>query len=646
MGTLRAEFSCHQNRVSGVSFAAAHCMATSTWKNHFASIPPLAWVLMLTALCLVPFANKAVHIDDTLFIRAAQNIQKHPANFYGFQMNWFGWSAPMVDNFDNPPLACYYLALVGSLAGWLEPTLHLAFLLPALAAAWGMFSLAKSFSTRPLFAALVGVLTPVFLISATTLMCDVLLVAFWVWSIVWFERGLRLGNRSAFLISGLLAGLAYWTKFPALALVPLLGFWGFAERRKGGWWAASLVLPLVFAAAYEWTTFHLYGKGLLITAAGVAANTPHRSSIWEKEVLGLSFLGGCFFPILFYVPRLWSSRQFIAGLCIFAPCLLLYPRLGRYALLWGSDGRPNWLLVLQSAVFIAGGLHILLLAAADFWVRRDPPALLLTLWVLGVFVFATSLNWTVNGRSLLPMLPAVAILVARRLDWCGRIANLKSAPQPHVQNLALVDVQSPSPAESRQINTGLLRRWLSHWPIVAATALSMFVAKVDYDLAGAGRSAAALLASRFQRAGKTLWFEGHWGFQYYMEQHSARALEWPFLYAVPGDFVVVPKEAVNTYDFSKDLARLVDIVDFRPNVSSSTMSGSAGAGFYAAVYGPFPFSCGPIDPERYYIFEVTQSLESAAKHPNDISPVGAVIEQFFKERQALAQQARIKAGLN
>src|SRR2546426_9386785 len=103
-------------------------------KDRFAAVPAQVWLVLLTLACLAPFLNKAVHIDDTLFLRAAEQIQKHPADFYGFRMNWFGTTKPMIANFDNPPLACYYAALVGSVAGWSEPVLHLAFMLPAVMA--------------------------------------------------------------------------------------------------------------------------------------------------------------------------------------------------------------------------------------------------------------------------------------------------------------------------------------------------------------------------------------------------------------------------------------------------------------------------------------------------------------------------------
>ena len=65
---------------------------------------------------------------------------------------------------------------------------------------------------------------------------------------------------------------------------------------------------------------------------------------------------------------------------------------------------------------MAGGLSVLAMALVDWWKRRTPESLLLALWVLGTFVFAAFLNWTINARSVLPLIPASGILIARRLD--------------------------------------------------------------------------------------------------------------------------------------------------------------------------------------------------------------------------------------
>jgi 4-amino-4-deoxy-L-arabinose transferase-like glycosyltransferase len=537
----------------------------------------LFWLLALALICLMPFANKAFHVDDTLFLRAAEHIQKHPGDFYGFTMNWFGTPMPMIRVFDNPPLTCYYLALVGSLAGWSEPVLHLAFLLPALAAVSGSFALARHYCARPLLAGLVAMLTPVFLISATSLMCDTMLLAFWVWALVWFERGLQRNDSFAFLGSGLLVGFALLTKFTGLALIPLMAAYGLVRQRRPGSWLVALVIPILFAGGYEWITHKLYGEGLLFTAASFASKdrTAVQGHLLEKGILGLGFAGGCFLPLLFYLPLLLSRRILLSGLCLFVPCLLLLPFMEHLKpLLWRTQDHLDWMTFFQIALFTLGGIWLLLLAGSDFWHHRDPVSLLLTLWILGIFVFAIALNWTVNGRSLLPIAPAVAILLARRM-------------------------------ERQSVHSHFLQQlWPVSLPALLAAVISLSLTRADYNSANVARTAATELCARHKTAGHTLWFEGHWGFQYYMEKSGASPMDLSVPKLASGDLLVLPSNNSNVYPAPLDLVHLIDVLAYVPNPRYSTMNSSAGAGFYAAVLGPLPFAVGHIDPDHFYVFQV------------------------------------------
>ena len=65
----------------------------------------------------------------------------------------------------------------------------------------------------------------------------------------------------------------------------------------------------------------------------------------------------------------------------------------------------------QLIIWALGGVGVLAVAFGDIHARRDADAWLLGLLVAGTFFFAAFLNWTVNGRTILPMAPAVAILL-------------------------------------------------------------------------------------------------------------------------------------------------------------------------------------------------------------------------------------------
>ncbi|HWX23240.1 MAG TPA: glycosyltransferase family 39 protein [Candidatus Binatia bacterium] len=606
-----------------------------------------AWCfpLLLTLVSLSLFASKAFFIDDPLFLRVAQQIQKHPADFFGSTMNWGHTTTPMIDVFDNPPLACYYLAVVASVAGWSEPALHLAFLLPALAAVGGIFLLAKHHCERPGLAAVLVPASPVFLISATTVMCDVLMLAFWVWAVVAFEEGLGtstsetrtpkprnpneirnpkpeptrpdacssdfdlrpsfglrnsafgLPNHLCFLLSGVLAGLACLTKFPALALVPLLLAYGFIKQRRLGWWLIAPLLPLLFAGSYEWLTYHLYGHGHLLQAAAYSRKQTAGLNLGERLILGAGFAGGCFLPILLYAPLLWPRRVLLAGLILIPLGLLLLPLASTLAPLLHPKAGRNWWLALQETVFVLGGFQLLWLAAYDGWQRRDADALLLLLWTFGVFVFATFVNWTISGRSFLPLAPALGILVARRLENRESISHERTR-RTQTGASFFSSLRSWCSFVAKYSH----RRWLMFLPAFAGLLVTLLLVKADANEAKAQRDAALALCAKYQRAGRTVWFEGHWGFQYYMESRGASPLDMVHPEVKPGDIVVVPNSAPGVSRPDPNTVVLLEAVKYLPNTWGSTMNPSVGAGFYNVYRGPLPFAAGRIKPDYYFVF--------------------------------------------
>src|SRR2546423_14413339 len=136
-------------------------------------------VIVAVIAALVPFLNKAFHIDDPLFLWMAQQVSQRPAGPYGFSVNWYVSAKPMFSIMQNPPLNAYYMALTASFLGWTEPAMHGAYLVPAVAAVLGTFFLAQRLSGSPLLGALLTVFMPSFLLSPPTVMLDVWLLALW-----------------------------------------------------------------------------------------------------------------------------------------------------------------------------------------------------------------------------------------------------------------------------------------------------------------------------------------------------------------------------------------------------------------------------------------------------------------------------------
>lgn len=536
----------------------------------------------VTAILLLPFVGKAFHVDDPLFLKAARQILSSPLDFYGFRVNWYGTEQPMWEVTKNPPLSSYFLALASRVGGWSEVALHLAFLLPAVAAATGTLALARRFCAHPVVATLAAVATPAFLVSSTNVMCDVVLVAFWVWAVELWIRGLERRRSALLVLSGLLVALAALTKYFGIALVPLLFVDGLVRTRRPGWWAAALLIPLVALAGYQIWTRNLYGRGLLSDAAAYSSLIRFRSGtlLSAKIVAGLSFAGGCLASVLFFAPWLWAGRTLavaVASGVLFA----VAARLGVLpAKALGVTGVGS---IVQLALFGLAGAGVVVLAAADVWPRRDADAILLCLWVAGTLVFAVLFNWTVNARSLLPAAPAVGILIARRLER----------------------------------RPGLLRgpSFLPAAPLAAAAALSLAAAWADWRLADAGRTAAAHLASSGGGTPGTLWFEGHWGFQHYMEMRGAQPLDWRRSLLARGDRVAIPIDNANVVPLPADAVVHRAVRDFPVLPFLATLSPRLGAGFYLDEWGRLPFAFGRVPPERYVLLEIVREVP-----PGELSP--------------------------
>jgi 4-amino-4-deoxy-L-arabinose transferase-like glycosyltransferase len=537
---------------------------------------PLFLLILAGAALLLPFLGKPFHIDDPLFVWAGQHIRQDPSDPYGFPVTWGVTEIPMAQETENPPLACYYLAAAGTIAGWSEPALHLAFLVPALALLWGTYRLAEMLCSRPLLAGLLTLACPVVLVSATSVMCDTLMLSFWVWSVVFWLRGLRQVRPGLLLVAAALAALASLTKFYGVCLVPLLASYALVRRTPWRHWVPSLALVVLVLVGYELLTRRLYGQGHLAQALAFTSRRTRREGrgfTLSSVLTGLSFTGACVAPLVFAAPWLAGRRLLLllAGLV-----LVLIPI---YAVAWNfpASVEQRWLLAIQGAFWPVVGLGVLTLALAELRGRRDAESLLLVLWVLGTFVFAAFLNWTINGRSILPMAPAVAFLVARRLD-----TQFGPATGATLRPLTLA--------------------------LVPSFALAVLVAWADYRHAVSARQAAEHFANTERSPSSTLWFVGHWGFQFYMQQHGASPWDFERSQAERGDFLLVPSN--NYPNLSEPPAASLRLVE-RYEVATpwlALQNPAALAGFFASTWGPLPFGFYPVPPEHYSLYEATESV--------------------------------------
>ena len=562
---------------------------------------PFIVIGALLVVCLRPFLNQAIQTDDTLFVLTAEWIQKHPTDFFGFKVNWWLSAIPMWVANQNPPLMSYFLAGVASVFGWNEIVLHLGCLAVAFAAATGIYALARRWCDRPLLATVASILTPAFLVSSTTLMCDVLMLSFWVWALVLWERALGSEqSRWQYVGAGVLTGLAVLTKYSAVTLLLLLPLLSILRTRKLGWWWVGLAVPLIMLSGYEWMTARMYGHGLF-TAAGHYAQS-HRYGFpggWRaKGIIGLAFAGGSLLPLLFFAPQLWRWRTLLMGGILLVGVLVevfwLCGDLGLITSWVNFEVMKHWDFRLQVMLLTAAGLHLLLLTGAEAWQgRRDIISLTLMLWIASVLIFATVLNWTVSARSFLPVVPAAAILLVRRLK-----ATRENLVRSH---------------------------WLL-WPLVPAAAVTLSVVLAHYQLANSARTAAKQIAVKYKSTNHTLWFEGHHGYQYYMEKFGGQHVDVERSLLLPGDMVVVARLGGSVALPPGSVGLVENILlslDSWMNLQASDEH--TAAGFYSSIFGPIPFALGRPPPQLYFVVKVFRRVQynSQPANPREVE-AGAV----------------------
>ncbi|MCL2877722.1 MAG: hypothetical protein FWF13_02950, partial [Acidobacteria bacterium] len=234
----------------------------------------------------------------------------------------------------------------------------------------------------------------------------------------------------------------------------------------------------------------------------------------------------------------------------------------------------GWGFWIQYGLWLFAGAHIVALAVAEMWRLRDRDAILFGLWLGGTFFYCVFIYHLVNIRVILPALPAVALLCARRLNR-GR-------------------------AEGRRERLWRPGRAAAVWPAFAASlALSLCVAWADISLANSARTAAEKIAPE-KRNGRT-WFSGHWGFQYYMQARGAKPIDFNRQDFQLGDTSVTPLNAANIFLSRPRVASMDQSFELPVCRWVTTMRTECGAGFHADLWGPLPFVFGPVPGERYQV---------------------------------------------
>ena len=339
--------------------------------------PAALIILALVLLIRLPFLNQAVGGDDVYYLAAAEHAQIDPAHpnhvhyiFEGRDVDFRGYP--------HPPLNAWALAALIAIFGEVrEIPFHLAYITFSLIAAFAMWSLAKRFSPQPLWATLLFLATPAFVINGNSFESDVPFLAFWLSGIAVFIAAVDRRNALRMAAAALLLVAASLAAPQVVLVIPILAVyvWLNARNYKLAW--ATVLTPLLATAAWQTFEFLTDGRFPAAVVAGYLQSYGYERFVLKLRNAGALSVHSLFlvFPLLLlFLPKpktrdtvflySWCALFFLGAVALFfsGSARYLLPMAAPVALLVSVSARTAWLKI----GFVCSLTVSILLASANY----------------------------------------------------------------------------------------------------------------------------------------------------------------------------------------------------------------------------------------------------------------------------------------
>lgn len=421
---------------------------------------------------MVAFSGNAFRIDDTNILAIARQIAHDPLHPYSFSINWLGMPDRAFDILANPPLIPAWLALWAKVFGWSEVSLHLSMVPFSVLALLAFGSLAGRFGYGPGVSMGLLLCSPAFFLGSLVVMPDVAMLALLLGALAGlFAAFDGASPRVAIALSCWCAFFTPLCKYNGVILIPLLLFllW---QRKQ---WRRLILAPLIAAIA---------GMTLWSVYSAIVYGEPHilRIARFEKTFeIGtlplfatfIAALGLAVVPFARHAVASWTLPR--AAVCGGAAVLgALYS-----GFVFASSLSATLLFAAAAGMSAATLLHLLRGLREK---KGDSWTSFLVLWIVLVLLMQLRVLF-MAPRYLLPLLPPI-LLSFPALRSNRRLLLALGA------NLVLVLLLAAADASTANIS----RR---------------FVEEV----------------SRSRQPGGTLFFAGHWGYQFYAERAGGQQVD-------------------------------------------------------------------------------------------------------------------------
>lgn len=499
----------------------------------------LLW-LLATAVNL----NKAVHIDDTFHLKAAQWIFDNPLRPMSACINWGDDIQDMYCS-SQPALYFYLLAITGSISNWSLTALHLMQSLFTLIALYFFYATARTLAPRhAIWLTLILGTNAAFLVNQN-LMVDMPILAMGM-MVLYFSLKPEPGP-GAYASANLAIGLGFLMKYTSIAFAPVIAL--SILLRKKWWMVLWAAIPGILFLLWSGLNYSEYRRIHLINRVPEPFDA---EMLWQKVLAFVMVMGSITPFVIAFLFRFLnlSNRTSAIVLTSIVALIIIYVSAfyTGYIPAFRSDTFLVDVFVFSGTLFVLSTFWVMGVRLQKGWSEGDQvdrlPIILLLTGLLSVSVFVIWFAPFMATRHVLLVLPFLLLLWAYELDTL------------------------PTPA----LWTGFALN------AVLGIILSVEDVRFSRDYERYAHIAAQLLPDK-----QNSYVLGHWGFQWYMEEKGYPVYETSFTKVKTGDYFLIPR------NFSvQNVAENIELSD--PVHWISDPGSILNVRNFASLYAsPFPF---------------------------------------------------------
>lgn len=529
----------------------------------------ILFILVSVTLLHIPFLSQAYHVDDWIYLRAAQKfLAEGYTSFHGFSEQ-MGISIP---NFYLPhPLlwpwiVSVFLEIIGTLN---ESLMHLLILPFSMLAALSAYSIAKKFSDDSIIITIFLVVTPAFMLMSHVVMTDIPTLAFFLMSVGFFLYGIENESTSRLILSGFSATMAWAISYQALFLLMLYPAYLIIHKYRIT--LKSLIpvfIPLFFFILWCIQTALSFGTPHPFVAIlwGGTSEVYHLDNFLSRFVANINAIGSVtiFSLVLLFIygtQKFYRQLNSVSFIIIFTITIIF------------MEGYYLSHKILFS-VFLTTGIMILVRTVLWFIQsikEKNNGNTFLSFWALSFFAAIALIMPLGIARYLLPgFLPLIIMIVA--------------------------DIRLFFPLTFKKLAVA---------GILLTLLIGSLLSIADYQYANVYKRFADDIKNKFPD--KTIWFSGESGFRLYMQNKGFKYLLINDERPRPGDILVVPTEIWPVkLAVIKDRSELVERLPYSSDFPFRILNQEARAGFYMHVGALLPYSISRSRFEEFSIYLVNK----------------------------------------